>query len=45
MYPTRTAFDILMTELAATNMVPEGEYKSEVKYSQYEEVKESPATN
>lgn len=40
-YPTRTAYDILMTELAATNMLPEDEYKSDVTYTQYEEIKES----
>jgi hypothetical protein len=30
-----------MTELAATNMLPEDEYKSDVTYTQYEEIKES----
>lgn len=44
-YPTRTAYDILMTELAATNMVAEGEYKSDVKYTQYEEDKEELPSN
>ena len=33
-YPKRTAYDILMTELAATNMTT---YDSSVKYDQYEE--------
>ena len=33
-YPKRTANDILMTELAATNMTT---YESNVKYDQYEE--------
>ena len=34
MYPKRTAYDILMTELAATNMTDK--YESSVKYEQYD---------
>lgn len=37
-YPKRTAYDILMTELAATSVI-NGSYESEVKYDHYEESK------
>ena len=38
LYPKRTAFDILMTELQATNMVSEeNKYESDVVYTQYEQ--------